>query len=62
MLRTGGAEWSPAGAPAPQREGARGSLPAPRPACSVLLRCRGLRCENACPLGKRNVCKMFAIN
>lgn len=37
-------------------------LPAPRPACSILLSCRGLRWENACPLGKRNVCKMFAIN
>lgn len=37
-------------------------LPAPRPACSALLRCRGLRWENARPLGKRNVCKMFAIN
>lgn len=37
-------------------------LPAPRPACSALLRCTGLRWENACPLGKRNVCEMFAIN
>lgn len=37
-------------------------LPAPRPACSALLRCRGILWENACPLGKRNVCKMFAIN
>lgn len=51
--------------PVPRHRGERvpaAPLPAPRPACSVLPRCRGLRCENACPSGKRNVCKMFAVN